>query len=79
MTGSLLLQRLIRVFSTNASRKAPEEEIANFNSEADVAAMKGGSEIDEKTVSKFPTIDQMSKHPGKKDGEMRVFREGRTN
>lgn len=75
--GRIFLFSFIRVFSTVESRKAAEEEIKAFEQEADVAAMKGSEEIDEKTISKFPTVETMATNPGKKEGEMKVFREGR--
>lgn len=58
------------------SRVAPEDEIRAFAHEADMAALKGAEGIDEKTIEKFPTIQKMASQPGKKDGEMKVFREG---
>lgn len=67
---------IVRVFSTVKSRRAPEDERHSFKSEAEMAVLKGAAELDEKTVSKFPTTDKMVGHPGKKEGEIRIFREG---
>ena len=66
----------MRVFTLVHSRRAPEDERHSFTSEAEMATVKGAGEIDEKTILKFPTVDKMGSHPGKKEGEMRVFREG---
>jgi phospholipase A-2-activating protein len=66
----------IRIFSLNPDRKATEEEIHTLNSEAEMAIMKGAGELDEKTIKSFPTVEQSKGIKGKKDGEMKVFREG---
>lgn len=64
------------MFTIVNSRVAPEDEIRAFAHEADVAALKGAEGIDEKTIEKFPTIQKMASQPGKKEGEMKVFRDG---
>lgn len=68
---------LIRVFTTVDSRKAHPDEVHSFTSEAELAQLKGAGEIDEKSILKFPTADKMASTPGKKEGEITVFREGR--
>jgi hypothetical protein len=72
-----LTLRLVRVFTVVESRIAPEEEARAFAHEADVASLKGAEGIDEKTIQKFATIQQMAGQPGKKEGEMKVFRDGK--
>jgi Xaa-Pro aminopeptidase len=65
------------VFTTIDGRKAAEEEIQSFTSEAELAALKGAGEIDEKSILKFPETSKMSTTPGKKEGDITVFREGK--
>jgi hypothetical protein len=67
----------VRVFTTVESRKATAEEIQSFTSEADMAALKGAGEIDEKSILKFPETSKMSTTKGKKEGDITVFREGK--
>lgn len=66
---------LIRVFTRVVSKRATEDEIASFKNEAEMSSLKG-AEIDEKTIAAFPTVEDMKKHPGKKEGDIRVFRTG---
>lgn len=69
----------MRVFTYVDDRKAPEDEIRSFESEAEMGALRGAGEIDEKSVQQFPTVEKMASMPGKKEGEMKVFREGTSN
>ena len=71
-----LYPSLIRVLTREQSRKAPDDEISSFTHESDVATLKGAEGIDEASIAKFPTVDKMTGMKGK-DGEMKVFREGR--
>lgn len=66
----------MRVFTQIEARKASPEEVHTFTSEAEMAALKGAGEIDEKSILKFPETSKMSTTKGKKEGDITVFREG---
>jgi phospholipase A-2-activating protein len=66
----------VRVFTKVASRKASDDEINSFTHESEVTSLKGAEGLDQASVAKFQTTDKMHLHKGK-DGEMKVFREGR--
>lgn len=66
----------MRVFTTVDSRKASPEEVKSFTNEAEESRLKGAGEIDEKSILKFPTVDQMATMQGKQEGDITVFREG---
>lgn len=65
----------MRTFTRNKSRTADEDEIRSLKNESELAATKG-AELDDKTIMSFPSIDKMAGMPGKKEGEVRVFRDG---
>jgi hypothetical protein len=77
VTGKIGSLRKVRVFTAVDSRKATPEEVHIFTSEAEMAQLKGAGEIDEKAIMKFPTVEKMASTPGKKDGDITVFREGK--
>jgi len=54
---------------------ADPEEIESLKNESELAAASG-AELDNKTILQFPTIDKMASSVGKKEGEVRIFREG---
>lgn len=66
----------MRVFTTADSKKASEDEVRSFTNEAEMAQFSGAGEIDEKSIAKFPTVDQMATTQGKSEGDITVFREG---
>ena len=65
----------VRVFTKVTSRKATIDELDSFRTEGEMASVQG-SEIDEKTLKSFPTIDKLATMKGKKEGEIRIFRDG---
>jgi phospholipase A-2-activating protein len=67
--------RAVRTFTRNGKRIADEEEIQSLKNESELAAASG-AELDDKTILSFPTIDKMASTIGKKEGEVRIFREG---
>lgn len=65
----------MRTFTRNTERFADEEEQQSLKNESELAAASG-AELDDKTILSFPTIDKMATQIGKKEGEVRIFREG---
>jgi phospholipase A-2-activating protein len=66
----------VRVFTKVSARKAPDDEINSFTHESEVTSLKGAEGLDQASILKFPTTEKMFQHKGK-NGEMKVFREGR--
>lgn len=65
---------IIRVFSRETGRKATPDELESFEKEGEMAAVQG-SEIDPKTIAKFPDVSTLGATQGKKEGEVKVFKE----
>jgi len=62
---------LMRTFTRDLLRIAPEEEMKVFNQQ--VLAAEGASQLE---VDKLPPIQDAAKYQGKKDGDVRIFRNG---
>jgi phospholipase A-2-activating protein len=62
---------VLRTFTRDLSRIAPEEEMDVFSKQ--VLAAESGSQID---IDKLPSIADMAKYQGKKDGDVRIFKNG---
>jgi len=65
----------IRIFSRVASKKASLDEINSLQTEGEMAAVRGG-EIDQKTLQGLPTIDKIHTIKGKKEDDVKLFRDG---
>jgi phospholipase A-2-activating protein len=65
----------VRTFTRNGTRLADEEEIQSLKNESELSAASG-AELDDKTILGFPTLDKLATTRGKKEGEIRIFREG---
>mgnify|MGYP002622575587 CR=1 FL=1 len=65
-----------RVFSTDPNRKATEEEIDALERESEMAAAQGPEGLSEAELAKLPSVDSLDKIKGKRDGEIRVFKNG---
>ena len=67
----------LRVFTTDMSRRAPQKEIDAFSKETlESVSKKSGMSAEE--IKKLPTTIQMQQMAGKKEGEIRVFKNGAT-
>ena len=67
-----------RVFSGNPARKASPEEIEDLRSQSELAAAQGPEGLSEAELAKLPSTDSLKKFKGKKDGEIRLFKNGTT-
>jgi len=69
---------ITRIFSGNPGRKASPEEIEEFRSSSELAAAQGPEGLSEAELAKIPSVDSLKKLKGKKDGEIRLFKNGTT-
>lgn len=62
---------VLRTFTRDFTRIAPADELDVY--EKQVKAAESAQQID---LDKLPRVEDMHKIPGKKDGEMKVFKKG---
>ncbi len=65
-----------RVFSSNPNKRASTEEIDELESQSQMAASQGPEGLSEAELAKLPGVDALKKTKGKKDGEIRLFKNG---
>ena len=65
---------VVRVFTRVVGRRASPDELESFEKEGELASVQG-SEIDPATVAKFPDVSRLGALRGKKEGEVKVFKE----
>jgi phospholipase A-2-activating protein len=67
-----------RVFSTDKNKIASEEEVTQFERESEMAAAQGPEGLSEAELAKLPSVDALKRVTGKRDGEIRIFKNGTT-
>ena len=72
-----LKNRVVRIFSRVRAKWASDEERDSFKTESEIASCQG-AELDQSAIAKFPTVEQMGNFRGKKEGQIKVFRQGMT-
>lgn len=65
-----------RIFSSDAKKVASEEELTAFERESEMAAAQGPEGLSEAELAKLPSVDALKRIQGKKDGEIRIFKNG---
>ena len=68
----------VRIFSIDASRKASEEEIEDFQKTSDLAHLQTSEGISEEELAKLPDVSELTTRKGRNDGDVSVFRNGKT-
>ena len=67
-----------RVFSSNPNKKISSEEANEFERQSEIAASQGPEGLSEAELAKLPSVDALKRTKGKKDGEIRLFKNGTT-
>jgi len=62
---------VLRTFTRDMGRIAPEDELKVY--ETQVKTAESAQNID---LDKLPAIEDMNKYQGKKDGDVRIFKNG---
>eukprot|EP00742_Colponemidia_sp_Colp-10_P003823 GILJ01004073.1.p1 GENE.GILJ01004073.1~~GILJ01004073.1.p1 ORF type:complete len:786 (+),score=133.68 GILJ01004073.1:49-2358(+) len=67
-----------RVFTRDSSRRASDDVLAEYMEICSAVRTKSHSKVGQLELDKLPSVDTIFSTPGKKDGEVKVFRNGPT-